>query len=64
MLYGLLAENQLSTNPPGQSVVGLSVSVSQLVSYCGKAFRMAWVSSATAIRQNSNCDLVCTIPLL
>ena len=30
--------------------------------YCGSALRMAWVSSATAIRQNSNWDLVCTIP--
>ena len=30
--------------------------------YWGSALRIAWVSSATAIRQNSNWDRVCTIP--
>ena len=28
----------------------------------GKALRMAWTSSATAIKQNSNCCRFCTIP--
>ena len=30
--------------------------------YCGSALRIAWVSSATAIRQNSNWDRVWTMP--
>lgn len=34
------------------------------VHYWGSAFRIACVSSATAIKQNSNCDLLCTIPHL
>lgn len=35
----------------------------RLVYCCARDLRIACVSSATAIRQNSNWDLVCTIPL-
>ena len=38
----------------------VDVEVSQF--YCGSALRIAWVSSATAIRQNSNWDRVWTMP--
>jgi len=59
----VLFPHQPDGRPPFKDGASQKVDVEVSQFYCGSALRIAWVSSATAIRQNSNWDRVWTMPL-